>query len=109
MNHRKILGFVFVGWSALQIIAAAALWAAAPDPSPYLLMTFLAGAIYGWAAWRLLKSPQPAWLLATGLSAAAMFSFPIGTVIGAYGLWVGLGRSEQLGGSPFGRGLHRPV
>lgn len=90
------------------MLAAAAVWFAAVERSPWLLMTFLVGGIYAWAAWRLLKSPAPAWILALGLSAASLFSFPIGTVIGAYGLWVVLRRGEQLGGNPFRGGLRGP-
>jgi len=100
MNHRKVLGWMFVVWAALQAIAAAVVMARIPNPPPAIALSFVVAAVFLWGAWRLLRSSQPAWLLGLGLSIAALLSFPVGTVIGAYGLFVALARPEQLGGAP---------
>lgn len=100
MNHRRILGWVFLVWAGLQVAGTLAVWASGMlEPSPWWLVTVAVAAIYGWGAWRLLKTSAPVWILALGLSIAALFSFPLGTVVGAYGLWAALARRDQLGGS----------
>jgi hypothetical protein len=100
MRHRNALGWLFVVWAALHVIFGVVLLSTMTDPPSGLALGFLVAAVFAWGAYRLVRSPQPAWLLGVGLSLAALLSFPVGTLIGAYGLWVALARADQLGGAP---------
>jgi hypothetical protein len=100
-DHVRILGTLFMAWGVAQfvaLIAFAAGWRMnAPQtrvPGLAWVLTLLGGAIYLWIGRSLrqrdLRIRTPAILL----SILALLSFPVGTVIGAYGLWVFFSRKE---------------
>jgi len=96
-DHRRILGALFIAWAFLQAVAAFAI-AAGPEraelnyPTIFWISTALMILFYGWAGWRLRRRDPRVRVLGIVLSALTLLSFPLGTVLGAYGLWALLSR-----------------
>lgn len=98
-DHRRILGLLFIAWAILQ--AAASLFVGLGEgasemvyPAVFWISTALMVAIYAWAGWRLRQRDPRVRFLAIVLSALTVLSFPIGTLLGAYGLWAMLHRPK---------------
>jgi hypothetical protein len=91
-DHLRILGSLFIGWAALQVVSAVVLSAmrGLPERAPALfaLTTVVLAIAYGWTGFRLRLHDRRVRVPAIILCALALLSFPFGTAIGAYGLWV---------------------
>ena len=120
LTHVKVLAVLFIALSALGVLAAFALMAvfgvgagivgATGDPDAalalpiigltgtalviFMLMVSLPGLIAGFG---LLKFRPWARILGIVLCAINLINFPLGTIMGAYGLWVLMnGETERL-------------
>lgn len=79
-------------WGAVQAITlvAALIWAQprASTPPFALAVIALVSIAYIYFGWRLREHAAGVRITAIILSAFALFSFPVGTILGIYGLWV---------------------
>lgn len=101
-DHKRILGSLFIGWAALQLATSVLLairgglppmsggWAAA-----WWVFIALLAALYAWIGVRLRAHDARVRTPAIAFAAFALLSFPIGTALGAYGLWVLLRRPRE--------------
>lgn len=98
-KHFRTLGYLFIVWAALEIatLVVISLWPgilgarAAPVgtiPSIVLVTVLLVGAFYILTGWSLLTRQSWARTITIAASIVALFSFPLGTALGIYGLWV---------------------
>jgi hypothetical protein len=100
-DHRRILGALFIGWAVLQAVAAA-LVAASPQsselayPAIFWVSTALMVCVYVWAGVRLRQRDPRVRFLGIVLSALTLLSFPLGTVLGGYGLWTLLRQPAEM-------------
>lgn len=76
--------FVFAGLQALTLWVVSA---EAPVSALYVVVAAVVAAAYVTVGWMLLRAAPPLWP-AVILSLLALVVFPVGTLIGAYGLWV---------------------
>lgn len=102
-DHRRILGSLFIGWAIIQVAMAiflavrgtlpstSTLWATA-----WLLVTGLVAAVYAWLGIRLRAHDPRVRIPGVAFSALALVSFPFGTALGGYGLWVLLRRPREV-------------
>ena len=105
-DHWRTLGQLFVAWALAQLATAVVLtvWrpgqlAEAPAPgAALLLLTGVTSAAYLWTGRGLRRHEPRMRIAALVLSALALLSFPVGTAVGAYGLWVLLKRAPVPGG-----------
>ncbi len=104
-DHIRILGTLFVAWGIAQVVAGLGVMNAmrqqtwAPQTaSPWLFWAVMAllVAAFVWVGIRLRKHAPGIRPFAIGLSVLALFSFPVGTALGAYGLWVLLRARQPL-------------
>lgn len=90
-DHAKILGVLFVAWALVQAVAAVvmAVTGRADVAWPALAVIATVGivAAYAWVGARLIAHDGRMRTPATVLSALLLISFPVGTVLGIYGLW----------------------
>jgi hypothetical protein len=95
-DHQRILGTLFIAWAVAQIFGVIAVAATSPEPAPPMLWLLgaLAVVAYGWVGLRLRARDPRVRIASILLSALALLSFPVGTVLGFYGLWVLLRRRE---------------
>lgn len=99
-DHRRILGALFIAWAVLQIAFAITLAITRrgqpiPYPTLYWISTALLALAYAWTGWRLRLHDARVRVLAILLSAFALISFPVGTLLGIYGLWALLRRPAK--------------
>lgn len=95
-NHRKILGGLFIAWAVLQALGSVfvAFWSPPPElqgaplPPVYWVITGLFVLAYAWAGYMLFTGRAEVRFLTIALSVVALFAFPLGTILGVYGLWV---------------------
>lgn len=91
-DHQRILGTLFIAWGAVQIITAVLLAipreGVMPPPALFWVFSILAALAFGWAGWRLRLHDPRMRLTGILLSVLALLSFPLGTALGIYGLWV---------------------
>lgn len=76
--------FAFAGLQALNLWFVSA---DAPVSALYVVVTAVVAAAYAAVGWMLLRVAPPLWP-AVLLSLLALVVFPVGTLIGAYSLWV---------------------
>ncbi|MFZ5471735.1 MAG: hypothetical protein ACOZIN_20090 [Myxococcota bacterium] len=90
-DHQRTLGTLFIAWGIAQVVGAAiiSVWRQAEvAPSPWFWVLSVAGLIaYGWAGLRLRAHDVRVRIPVIILSVLALLSFPVGTVLGVYGLW----------------------
>ncbi len=101
-DHRRILGSLFLAWAALQAVAAVLLTGIGREQGEPLAWTALRWAlvlltvvVYVMVGLRLRAHDPRVRVFAIAASALAMLSFPLGTALGAYGLWVLLRKPAQ--------------
>jgi putative Mn2+ efflux pump MntP len=92
-DHTRILGTLLLAWGVSQAAVALVVAARAPDlgggRGVLLVVLGLAmGAAYAWTGVRLRNRDARARLPAIVLCVLALLSFPLGTAVGGYGLWV---------------------
>jgi hypothetical protein len=97
-DHPRLLGSLFLAWAAAQVLALLVALAATPVRSDIPLSLWIAlplfALAYGGVGYLLRQHSPQARVPAILLSALALFSFPLGTAIGIYGLWTLLRRPE---------------
>lgn len=95
-DHLRILGTLFIAWAVLQVSTAVlAVFTVEPRATaPALFWGALAliALAYGWFGYQLRRHSRIARVPAIVLSVFALLSFPFGTALGIYGLWVLLRR-----------------
>jgi len=101
-DHRRILGSLFVAWAVLQavtMVVLASVGGMAEEPLAWKLVRWalvvLAAVVYGVVGLRLRAHDPRVRVFAIVFSALALLSFPVGTALGIYGLWVLLRRPAQ--------------
>lgn len=101
-KHVRTLGVLFIGFAVAQ--AAGLLWMSATRgavPASGLfwaaMIALIAG--YAWTGWQLWRKNPRARTLAIALSIFALLGFPVGTAIGAYGLFALWKTRTRHGGS----------
>jgi hypothetical protein len=102
MDHLRTLGTLFIAWAATQLVAVVLALtgrlpstAAGPLGKVALVTTLLAVVAYGWFGVLLRRHDPRVRMGAILLSVLALLAFPVGTIIGAYGLFVLL-RKQQV-------------
>lgn len=103
-DHIRILGTLFIAWGIAQVVAGLGVmnamrqqtWDQGASPMVFWVVLFLLVAAFVWVGIRLRKHAHGIRPFAIGLSVLALFSFPIGTALGAYGLWVLLRARQPL-------------
>ncbi|MBI5543670.1 MAG: hypothetical protein HY901_07285 [Deltaproteobacteria bacterium] len=101
-DHRRILGSLFIGWAVVQAATSIVLAARGdlPAGSPgwnalwWGLVAAMA-ALYAWLGIRLRAHDPRVRVMSIAFSAFALLSFPVGTALGIYGLWVLLRRPRE--------------
>ena len=97
-DHLRTLGTLFIAWAAAQLVVAGlTLFAFSPPgaaPPLFWIVSALSVGAYGWVGYLLRQHAPSVRFSAILLSALALFSFPVGTVVGGYGLWVLLFRQR---------------
>lgn len=107
-NHRKILGGLFIAWAVLQAIGAIFIalvspppeLQGAPLPAIYWVLMAVFIAAYAWAGFMLFTGRSELRFLTLGLSIVALFAFPLGTMLGIYGLFVSFRQPHRPGPEP---------
>ena len=104
-DHARILGTLFMAWGVAQFVGLIAIYAGWRDQMPagnastlMVVMTVLAGLIYIWIGNSVRQHDPRIRTSAILLSVLALLSFPLGTAIGIYGLWVLFGRKALTAG-----------
>lgn len=99
-DHPRTLGTLFLAWAGVQVlsIVVSLVWGvedAAPPPlfPGFTLVLALASALVGW---HLRKGEARMRMPALLLSVISLVYFPVGTLLGIYGLWVTLKRMPAL-------------
>jgi hypothetical protein len=90
VTHPRRLGSAFLGFSAAQSIGAMRIAAGGQTPplAAEWVMCALLVAVYAVGGAHVLQSGRWSRALAVILSGGALVAFPLGTVLGVYGLWV---------------------
>jgi hypothetical protein len=103
VNHQRLLGTLFIAWAVIQLGAAVAAFnMAEPETAPppfFWGMVALLVVAYAWTGLQLRQrrlGDQRVRVVAIALSVFSLFSFPVGTVLGAYALWVLFGNRQQV-------------
>ncbi len=107
-NHRKILGGLFLAWAALQALGSlfVAFWTpppelqSAPLPAVYWVFMGIFVVAYAWAGYMNFSGRSEVRFLTIALSIVALFAFPLGTLLGVYGLWVSFRQPHRPGVEP---------
>ncbi|MGC4119873.1 MAG: hypothetical protein QM765_35910 [Myxococcales bacterium] len=101
-DHRKILGSLFIAWAAIQALATVFVSSFAPPPTETLGWTVARWAlaalnvlVYTLVGLKLRAHDPRVRVFAIAFSALALLSFPLGTALGAYGLWALLRRPAE--------------
>lgn len=99
-DHYRLLGVFFLVWAVVQVALAIGLEATGrtrevPYPLLYWISTALVVAAYVWTGLRLRLHDPRVRVLAIVLSVFALLSFPLGTALGAYGLWALMRRRRE--------------
>ncbi|HEY3451790.1 MAG TPA: hypothetical protein VGK67_35865 [Myxococcales bacterium] len=101
-DHRRILGSLFLAWAALQAVTMVLLARFGEQVSQSLAWTLvrwalgaLAVVVYGLVGLKLRAHDPRVRVFAIAFSALALISFPLGTALGIYGLWVLLRRPAE--------------
>ena len=100
-DHAKILGVLFIVWAAVQLGIAwivASPYGVAPAAYPKLtaLVSVLVSVAYLLIGLQLRRHDTRSRTSAIVLCVLALLSFPLGTALGAYGLWALLGSPKAL-------------
>jgi predicted Co/Zn/Cd cation transporter (cation efflux family) len=100
-DHRRILGTLFIAWAVLQAAATLVVGlgpesASLAYPAVFWVTSLLMVAIYAWVGFRLRQRDPRARVIGLALSALTLLSFPIGTVLGIYGLYALLRHPSQV-------------
>lgn len=92
-RHRVILGWLFFGMAMLVAVALVFAWRghfgdpAAPAIAHTLRLTMLTAALFALSGLSLLLDWRHAHWLCLPMALAALFYFPLGTLLGGYYLW----------------------
>lgn len=101
-DHPRLLGSIFLAWAAAQVItlllALATTSVRSELPTYFWIAVPLSALAYGGVGFLLRRHAPQARIPAIVLSVLALFSFPIGTAIGIYGLWALLRAQEARAG-----------
>jgi hypothetical protein len=94
-DHVRIVAVLYLAWAVVQAAMLAAVSARWFEMQPrggllwtgwaLMLVLVVAFAVVGTLMWRREARVRP---VAVGLAIVALMSFPVGTAIGAYSLWV---------------------
>lgn len=100
-DHARMLGTLFMAWGVTQVVALIAFAFGWHGPMPQtrvpgiaVILTIAGALIYLWVGWSVRNHDPRMRTAAVLLSILALLSFPVGTAIGIYGLWVLFGRKE---------------
>jgi hypothetical protein len=96
-DHSRTLGALFLAYGLLQAVLAIVLGPRTPGITPgritlLVVLALVAAAAYAWTGVHLRDRDPRARTPAIALCVLALFSFPVGTALGGYGLWVLLRR-----------------
>lgn len=99
-DHARILGTLFIGWAALQVVTFLMVLfmpeLERPEGVLFPILTAVIVVAYGWVGLRLREGDPRARTPAIILSAVALLSIPIGTALGIYGLWALLRSPKEV-------------
>lgn len=101
-DHRKMLGYLFIAWAIIQAVLAVVMLAIDGMPTQnlmlglaYWVLTALLVAVYFFVGIRLRAHDPRLRIPAMVLCVLALLSFPFGTLLGIYGLWVMLRKPRE--------------
>ena len=101
-DHRRILGSLFIAWAVLQAVAMVLITRSgalgsqpAGGRAVRWALVALIVAVYGLVGLRLRAHDPRVRIFAIVFSAFALLSFPVGSALGIYGLWVLLRRPAE--------------
>jgi hypothetical protein len=98
MRHEwRVLGVLFFLWALLQIarLTAVAAWGPPGMTWPTIAAQVGVTALYGAGGFVVYRRGREGRALAALLSAFSLLSYPLGTALGIYGLWVTLWRTRR--------------